>query len=223
VHLERGQPLYEQAYAALRKAILEAKLAPGERLVETRLATMLNTSRTPIRESIRQLERDGLVTSSPHDGAYVRRPDRTDLVNLYLCRSSLERVAITVAAERADAKDLESMADALAEAEQAIKRSDPFHFLDCNSRFHRRLDLAAHNDRLDELLERARAPLLLYRAMLVRHGTHHPLVLSFIHGEHVGLLAAVRSGDVARAQEAMEAHMKNDLSRIILTIQDFGL
>jgi DNA-binding GntR family transcriptional regulator len=221
MQLERSRPLYEQAYAALRTAILEGRIAPGERLVETKLAEMLNTSRTPIRESIRQLERDGLVTVSPHDGGQVRKPDRQDLEDLYLCRAALERVAAGLAAERADQQDLDRMAEALDRAEAAIAARDPLAFLEATSRFHRLIDLAARNERLDELTERARAPLLLYRALLIRKGSLEPVTLEGIHAEHLGVLAAVKSRDKEFAAKVMDQHMKSDLSRINQALTEF--
>jgi DNA-binding GntR family transcriptional regulator len=220
MQLERTAPLYERAYQALRTAILEGKISPGERLVETRLAEMLATSRTPIRESIRQLDRDGLVTVTPHDGAYVRRLDSQDLRNLYQCRSALERLAASLAAQHAEPRDLDLMTEALAGAEQCIAGGNSMGFLEATSRFHRLIDLATRNERLDELIERSRAPLLLYRAFLVRQGSH---AHEGIHAEHLGLLAVIKSHDPVMADRVMEQHMKSDLSRILAALESEGV
>lgn len=220
MQLERSRTLYEQAYLALRAAILEGRIGPGERMVETRLAEMLATSRTPVRESIRRLEQDGLVNFSPHDGAYVRKPDQKDLENLYQCRSALERLAAVLAAEHCTPRDVELMSSALADVERALLSRNSMGFLEGTSRFHRQIDRAAGNERLDELIERSRAPLLLYRALLIRQGTLTPSVLEGIHTEHLGLLAAIKSGDAAMADRVMEQHMKSDLSRITQLLKD---
>ncbi len=220
MQLERSRPLYEQAYLALRAAILEGRITPGERMVETRLADMLSTSRTPIRESIRQLERDGLVTVTAHDGAYVRKPDRKDLEDLYQCRSALERLAASLAAQRVQPQDLAQMTAALQAAEAAIPERNSLGFLDATSRFHRQIDLTARNARLDELTERARAPMLLYRALLIRQGIMVPSMVEGIHAEHLGLLAAIESGNPSLADRVMEQHMKSDLSRMLGTLKD---
>ncbi|MFZ5825743.1 MAG: GntR family transcriptional regulator [Bacillota bacterium] len=221
MQVERSRPLYEQAYAALRTAILEGRVAPGERLVETRLAEMLAISRTPIREAIRQLERDGLVIVTAHDGAYARKPDRTDLQNLYLCRSALERLAASEAAKKATERDLSAMEQALSRAETAMGERNVVGFLEATSLFHRQVDLATYNDRLDELLERARAPLLPYRALLIR--ALDQTALQGIHVEHLGILATLKSRDSALADRVMEQHMRSDLSRILSVITDFRL
>lgn len=206
----------------MRTAILEGRLAPGERLVETRLADMLSTSRTPIRESIRQLERDGLVTTSAHDGAYVRKPDRQDVENLYQCRVPLERLAAQLAAERATEADFHAMDDAISQAEAAMTNRRSLDFLEATSHFHRQVDRAARNGRLDELIDRARAPLLPYRALLIRQGTLASTVLQGIHVEHLGLLAAIKSRDPKLADRVMDQHMKSDLVRILSHLTELG-
>jgi DNA-binding GntR family transcriptional regulator len=132
----------------------------------------------------------------------------------------LERLAASLAAQHAQPHDLELMAGALADAERCMADGNSMGFLEATSRFHRLIDLAAHNERLDELIERSRAPLLLYRAFLVRQGSH---AHEGIHAEHLGLLAVVQSRDPLMADRVMEQHMKSDLSRILAALQSEGV
>ena len=76
---QQSIPLRETAFLTLRKLILTGKLHPGERLTEVRLGKILGTSRTPIREAIRKLELEGLVTITPGSGARVARTTEWDL------------------------------------------------------------------------------------------------------------------------------------------------
>ena len=76
---QQSMPLRDAVFQSLRKAILTGKIKPGERLTEVRLGKLLGTSRTPIREAIRMLEEDGLVTIIPGSGARVARMTAKDL------------------------------------------------------------------------------------------------------------------------------------------------
>src|SRR5680860_567410 len=87
---------------AIRAAILDGRLAPGESLRETQLAESLGTSRTPIREALIMLEREGLVQGAPNRGSTVRRFDQDELEDLYNIRAALEGHAARQAAERLD-------------------------------------------------------------------------------------------------------------------------
>jgi DNA-binding GntR family transcriptional regulator len=88
------------AYQALRTAIVEGQLEPGQRLIEQRLAEELSLSRTPIREAVRMLTADGLVVAERHRGAMVRKLDRDDVLDLYELRGRLEGYACERAATR---------------------------------------------------------------------------------------------------------------------------
>src|SRR3954452_17648364 len=88
------------AYAQVRSAIVENRYAPGQRLVEQRIAEELGLSRTPVREALRMLEAEGLVVSARNRGAMVRPLSPTEVVDLYGLRIRLESYAVEVAAER---------------------------------------------------------------------------------------------------------------------------
>ena len=95
--IPRVQSLHEQTYVALRTAILSGELASGERLVESQLAVTLKVSRTPIREAIRQLQRDNLVIADDNGGLCVTQLSATDAGHLYDCRMGLEELAVAQA------------------------------------------------------------------------------------------------------------------------------
>lgn len=99
-------PLREQVIAALRNAILDFHLAPGQRLIERELTEMLGVSRTTVREAIRELSSEGLVTVIPHKGTVVSAPSHDDAADLYEIRASLESLLVKRFVERASASQV---------------------------------------------------------------------------------------------------------------------
>ncbi len=95
-----GRTLREQLVIALRRAILEAQLPPGERLVETSLAEQLGVSRGPLREAIRQLVEEGLVDQTPFRGAVVRSLSVEDIKEIYSFRLLLESCAFKIVLDK---------------------------------------------------------------------------------------------------------------------------
>jgi DNA-binding GntR family transcriptional regulator len=93
----------------LRAAILDGRLAPGQRLKEGALALELGISRTPVREAMRQLETEGLVVSLLNRGTFVRRYDAGDIYEIYEIRALLEPHAARRAAERSTRADYEDL------------------------------------------------------------------------------------------------------------------
>ena len=85
-------PLRDVVFNTLRKAILKGELKPGERLMEIALAEKLGVSRTPVREAMRKLELEGLVTIIPNRGAFVNGISEQDVQDIYLIRARLDVV-----------------------------------------------------------------------------------------------------------------------------------
>ena len=100
VNMNEYLPLRDVVFNTLRQAILKGELAPGERLMEIQLAEKLGVSRTPIREAIRKLEKEGLVTIEPRKGAYASDISIKDMVDVLEVRQYLESLAAGMAAVR---------------------------------------------------------------------------------------------------------------------------
>ena len=100
-----SQPNSADAYARIRRWIVEGHLRPDERLVEQRLAEDLQLSRTPVREALRMLQSEGLVRFEPNRGARVRSLTVADIADLYELRGRLEAMAAELAATRATPED----------------------------------------------------------------------------------------------------------------------
>lgn len=93
-------PLRDVVFRTLRRAILKGELKPGERLMEVQLANRLGVSRTPVREAIRKLELEGLVTMIPRRGAEVAEITEKNMRDVLEVRRALEELAVKIACEK---------------------------------------------------------------------------------------------------------------------------
>lgn len=135
-----------RVHDVLRTAILDGHLAPGERLRAEALAGRFGTSRTPVREALLMLEREGLVEVQPNRGAIVRSFDATDLLDLYEVRALIEPHAAARAATRIEPAPLERMRELCDAADRrGVQVADQIVF---NEEFHRIVVEAADSPRL---------------------------------------------------------------------------
>ena len=121
---------------ALREAIVEGVLAPGNRLSETQIAKQLNVSRTPMREAFAQLERDGLVTVVSRVGAFVRSVTARDVAEIYTVRTALECLAVQLCAENITTLGRAQLEDVIGEMRASMTADDPVAYTDALDRFY---------------------------------------------------------------------------------------
>lgn len=150
------------AYEQIREAIVEGRYAPGQRLVEQRLASDLVLSRTPVREALLRLEAEGLVVSEKHRGAIVRPVTAQEIEDLYALRTRLESLAAECAARRRTAVDIAELDEAVRAFDEAIAAAvkagsttdlgGTRELTRANGRFHDGVLKAARSDRLTRVL-----------------------------------------------------------------------
>jgi DNA-binding GntR family transcriptional regulator len=203
IRLYQGSTLANLVTERLEQKIGTGELQPGERLNEVALATELGVSRGPIRESIRILERKGLVTVVANRGAFVRRIDRNDMVDLYLLRGVVTGLACQLAAERADAAGVAGLEALVADMDRAARAGDRDRYYGLNLAFHERLVEASGSPRVRALNEQ-----LVNQAHLFRRGSllqAEDMVAS--NDEHRRIVAAIASHDAGLARSLGEGHV----------------
>src|SRR5690606_9665973 len=131
----KQMPLAEAAYVRLHEAIRDEVLKPGQRLMEKDLAKWLNMSRTPVRDALRRLETEGMVTHEPHSGLIVTQYDQRAVMELYSVREMLEGTAASRAAQHATEFEVAQLMH-LVEQQDALK-GDVQGLIENNQRFHR--------------------------------------------------------------------------------------
>jgi DNA-binding GntR family transcriptional regulator len=217
--INRGKSLYEQVYQALRSAILAGSLPPGDRLVETQLAEWLQVSRTPLREALRQLQQDGLVTADVSGGLRVTTITADDAEELYDCRLALEALAVAGACANATPEQMEAIAACVVKAEGATANSHgslpPEGLLDVDYQFHHLIAESSGNRRLVSLLDSLFDAMALLRIQTLQQ---NPSVLD-IRLEHRQIYEAILTGDPTVAVEAITRHLKASKVRVVTEIE----
>lgn len=196
-----ARPLYEQVAEALRGRIVAHTLAPGSWIDEQALAAEFGISRTPLREALKVLAAEGLVTMKLRRGAYVTEVSARDLNEVFHLLALLESDAARVVAQQATAAQLAELQAIHAELEAAVADRD--RFFAANERFHMRLLEIADNRWRLQMVSDLRKVMKLNR--------HHSLFkqgrLEASLREHRRIMAALEAHDGARAQQLMQQHM----------------
>lgn len=211
----RGEGLAEQAYAALRDAILSHQLPPGTRLSVPDMARRLGVSRSPAREAIARIAYEGLARFEPNRGAVVSDIRAEDLAEIYSLREVLEGLACRLAADRLDGPKIETLRGVLDEHAEAVAAQDLTRHYELDQTFHATIREIADNSRLMESLDRLQGQIRV--AMYTTHrspgGTAQALE------EHRVIFSALVSGDPAQAEQAGRGHIAR-LLRDLRKVQD---
>ncbi len=204
-----SRALYEEVAELLRERIFRQELEPGSWIDELRLAEEYGISRTPLREALKVLATEGLVTMKLRRGAYVTEVSQRDLSEVYHLLALLESDAARVVAERADDQQLRELQDLHERLAGAV--SDREEFFRVNESFHRRLLTLADNRWREQMVHDLRKVMKLNR--------HHSLLkagrIAESLAEHADLMQALLSRDGQGAAERMQEHFRNGLQAAV--------
>ncbi|MBN9628372.1 MAG: GntR family transcriptional regulator [Acidovorax sp. SCN 65-28] len=197
--------LYEEVAEQLRQRIFRRELEPGSWIDELKIAEEFGISRTPLREALKVLAAEGLVTMKVRRGAYVTEMSEKDLRDVYHLLSLLESDAAGVVAERATDAQLKTLQDLHAELEAAV--ADREKFFAINERFHMHLLEMADNRWRSQMVADLRKVMKLNRHnSLFKQGRIEDSL-----GEHRAILAAMVVRDAKATVKAMQAHFAQGL------------
>ena len=202
-----SRPLYEEVADQLRVRIFAHDLAPGAWIDEQSLAKEFGISRTPLREAIKVLAAEGLITMKLRRGAYVTEVNRSDLEQIFTILSLLEGEAAKEAAIKAKEKDLNDLDDMHLRLEKAAADRNLDQFFEINVRFHERIIAIADNPWMTGVIADLRKVLKLQRKdSLSRSGR-----LQSSLSEHREILKALLKRDPIAAEQAMRTHLARGL------------
>lgn len=205
IKLDDYKPLRELVFEAIREAIIDGRLKPGERLMEIQLAEDLGVSRTPVREAIRKLELEGFVVMIPRKGAYVADISLKEISDVFEIRSALEGLAAELAAERASDERIEQMERCLVELSGVIEARDLKGIVEVDSCFHETLYASSRNERLSQILSLLREQIQRFRTRTMTHPERMKVALD----EHRAIVEAVAVRDAEQARRLAEEHIQS--------------
>ncbi len=215
IRLDSYQPLREVVCEALRDAIRDGILKPGERLMEIQLAEELGVSRTPVREAVRKLELEGYVIMMPRRGTYVADLSIRDINEVFEIRTSLESLASGLAAERITEEELERLQRLLVSIGAHITSGDMEQIVATDTEFHELLYQASRNQRLVGIISNLREQLTRFRTTSMSF----PGRLTATLEEHREIVEAIAQGDVRAARKAAERHMERSEQTLLASME----
>lgn len=196
--------LREVAYERLKDAIKHADLQPGEPLSETRISETLGISRTPVREALQQLSKEGLVQIVPGRAVTIPSPSMQDVFSVVHVRSLLEPELVRLVSESASGRDLTELRESLETMEQAAENDDRVTWSRADTRFHDLLSDLCPNELLGQMV------------LEMRNRMHHLTIDSQTSAsrirectqEHRDVVEAIASHESQQAERTMRHHLE---------------
>ena len=215
VNREEFLPLRDVVFKKLRKAILTGELKPGERLMEIHLANRLGVSRTPIREAIRKLELEGLVTMLPRRGAEVAQITEKSLKDVLEVRRALDALCAELACDRISEEGMEDLKEACAQFEKATKSKDATVIAKADVALHDIIVAATGNQRLVQLVNNLAEQMYRYRFVYIKDESQHERLIE----EHRMIYESIRKKDKEAAARAAKLHIDNQEKSVMKQIR----
>lgn len=203
--VERPVAMRRRVYDSLRDRILRGRIPPSTRLVEARLAQEIGASRTPVREALHLLEREGLVEAFPRGGYRVRGIAWSEVEEICEIRVLNETLAARWAIERMDETDRAALEENVARSEAALRDDRWDSFAEYDGEFHEILVRASRSPRLLELCQTLRRHMLLYRA----ESLADPDAVSLALEGHRRIAARIRARDREGVAAAIRRHLED--------------
>lgn len=206
-------PTYkEQAYGLIKEAILYQKFRADAIYSQEAICQELGISRTPVREALLELQKEGYIRFCRGKGIQIVSLDNDSIHDIMEMRICLERECAGLAAKRADDKDLDYIAACLEESRRELDSGDIALCYRLDHKFHRAVGRAAHNQLLYQTLEDVLDRYLQFEVLTIycSYVDAHA-----IWEEHKSLYEAIRSGDPGRARGAAEIHLEDAYRRTL--------
>ncbi|MBB3071366.1 DNA-binding GntR family transcriptional regulator [Paenibacillus baekrokdamisoli] len=186
----------------IKQQILDGHLSPGDRIVETKVAKDLGISQTPVREAIRQLSGEGIITIVPNKGPMVRTFEMKDIFEVYSLRSMLEGLAIRLAVQFATDEDIEELVQFFEEMKRKMADDSVDSLLQDSVYLHQSIIRLSNHSRLSASYDSITFHISLAARILGRVSTKHKEV-----EQHAELIDALVRRDPDHAEKVMRKHI----------------
>ncbi len=199
-------------YRSIRQAIVSLKFAPGQRMSENELSRLFHASRTPIRDALKRLEREGLVVISPRRRTTVTRLDLATFRQFVFAREALERTAAEMAA-RKERNRREALISSVTLLAEQIETGDADAFHACDRAFHLQVMQIANLERVHEIVEGLRG--LTDRIRFAHMAYLESYDREEVVHQHARIAEAIAMGDAGAAGAAMQTHVLSVIGRVV--------
>ncbi|MFC3040406.1 GntR family transcriptional regulator [Virgibacillus xinjiangensis] len=214
--LKKQEPYYIQFYHMLKQMIFDGKYQPGDRINETYLAKKYNVSKSPIREAIRILEKEGLLIVE-NSKMVVYEPTLKDMKDIYHCRMALESFAVRLTTKFASDAQLEEISKILNETEKTIKEEqDSNKIITLNEKFHSLILASTENERLQKQVQDLKGLINYFRILNFQGEGRAETILN----QHRKIFEFIKVRDHEQAAAEMIRHLEMDVEHLISVLPD---
>ncbi len=210
--LQRHKPLRDLVYDELKMKIMMGVISPGTRMMEVELAEEMGLSRTPVREAIRKLEKEGMISIEPRRGAYASSLSNQDMVDILEVRQTMEGLAADLATVRFTEDQKKELLDVSEAFNQAVASGDMEQMIALDTLFHHLIVEGTGNKLLAVMVGQLQDMVLRFRYLYYddfRRAEKMP-------EEHKEILDAIFEGDPIKAKDAADNHI-NGLKQMVLS------
>ena len=203
----------DYALRIIKDNIISLRLEPGSQISENELATEMGLSRTPVREALRQLELEGLVTLVPNRGAYVTGISSKDVRDIYEIRSMLEGLCARWATEHITQKEIEALEEVILLSEFYLKKpgqEQARQVAELDGKFHKILYEASNSRILEHVLSDFHKYVKMARTLSVEEQDRAVKSVE----EHREILEAIRNKDAGRAEALADRHIRKAMENL---------
>lgn len=194
----------QRVYGKLRGMILDLKIQPNARLTETELATYFQVSRTPIREALKRLETEGLVTIKPKQGCFVRPINLDELAEYYEIRVGLEKLSLETACVTMPDREIRKLCEVWEKKPDRVSGADLEQMVRLDETFHIALAQGGGNQTLTRLLEDINNRIRIVRRLDFTDEER----IEKTYVEHFGILQSLLERDLRGAKNKMTRHIR---------------
>lgn len=202
--VSENRPIRDIAYEQLKHAIITGQLPAGSRIVETAYAEQLHISRTPLREALRKLERDGLVEYVLHRGVVVRAFTIQDIDEIFTIRNAMMMLILPSVIENVTSEALQKLRAILTEMDGAQERADAATLATLNRAFHGTIEHLSDKIRILRVIESQEEYIIRFSAMAIASIVRR----SNAHQEHHQMVELLEKRDLPGMMALMQHHLE---------------
>jgi DNA-binding GntR family transcriptional regulator len=209
--IQDSETIRKKVYAYVRDQILSGRIAPNQRLIETKIAQEIGTSRTPVREALHNLEIEGLIQSIPRVGYQVKAISAAEVEEICEIRSVIEGLAARWAMEKAPGKAVKALKKNISLTMATVSQGEIRAFIDLDAQFHEIIARCSGSTRLLEMSQTLRGHMLRYRIQSI---FSEETVQQALRG-HQNILRAIEKGEADEVSLAMQQHLEESKQSIL--------
>ena len=217
-HVAENRPIRDIAYEQLKHAIITGQIPAGSRIVETAYADRLHISRTPLREALQKLERDGLVEYVLHRGVMVRAFTISDVEEIFAIRNAMMMLLLPSVVENAKEEDIDKLYHIVEEIDRALEAGNMERTAELNRAFHKGLEQLSDKRRIMRVIESQEEYIMKFSAVSISSIERRQVV----NQEHYQMVEMLRNKDLDGLLRLHRHHLEESKTACLNAIKGRG-